>query len=161
MELSPTMQRWCASGGNEIEYITLDMLNPAFNYEGSSGRIMLVHANESKIFTLETGDVATFHPAGFTFKLTDSGFNITIPGGGIDAIDQLEQWADSDDTPDIAVVLRTFLEGHDGPQRIYRGDLGTPKITAKGDLVFSAKYLSPRSIAFPSILYNKLTHPGL
>jgi hypothetical protein len=161
MELSPTMQRWAASGGSEIEYTTLELLNPAFNYKGASGRVMLVHADTEHVFTLENDAQATFYPAAISIKETATGFDVVIPGGGIDAVDQLEQWADSTEEVNIPAVFRTFLQGHDGPQRIAKGDLGTPKINAKSDLVFNVKYLSFESMAFPSVLYTKATHPGL
>jgi len=160
LQKSVIMQRWCASGGSEVRYITLELINPAFNYMGASGRILLVNANEAHVFKLESGATATFNPVGFDVKLTNSGFSVTIPGGGIEAVEQLEQMADSDNS-DVLCVFREFLEGQEDAESVYTGNLGTPKMDGKGSVVFSAKYLSPKSIAFPRTLYEKPTHPGL
>jgi len=143
-----------------VRYLTLELINQAFDYMGASGRILLVNANEAHTFTLENEAIATFNPAGFSMKLLDSGFSISISGGGIDAVDQLEKLAASEDM-DVVCVLREYLEGGSAPESIYTGNLGSPKISAKSDLVFTAKFLSPKSIAFPRTLYDKSTHPGL
>lgn len=153
-------------------YLTVEFLNPSFNFLGTPGVIRLVSGYAELQATLEASapqnpsEIVLFAPAPIEIvppKRDDSGVQdmaIKIDALSFEAMEQLELYAAGPRSA-IDVIYRVYLAADlSEPAERMRCVLKNPKISGVG---FSAQavFTDPVNRQFPSAVYTLADFPGL